>query len=70
MPHLPSALLQGGLDSTQDLVVGVTKNGWAPGQDVVDVLVAIHVPDVGALDVVKHDGVAWCSTEYVYTPVC
>jgi hypothetical protein len=41
-----------------DLVVRGADDGGAPRPDVIDVLVAVHVPAVGALDPVKHDRVA------------
>lgn len=36
--------------------MGVADNGGAPRADVVDVLVAVHVPGVSALDAVEEDG--------------
>mmetsp|Transcript_11265 Transcript_11265/g.28891 ORF Transcript_11265/g.28891 Transcript_11265/m.28891 type:complete len:438 (+) Transcript_11265:144-1457(+) len=41
-----------------DLVAGVAADSRAPGADVVDVLVAVHVKGIRSLDLVKHDGVA------------
>ncbi len=65
LPHLELAggaeggsLLDLGLESGVNLVVGMANDGGAPRADVVDVLVAIDVPAVGALDPLKDDGLA------------
>mmetsp|Transcript_508 Transcript_508/g.1557 ORF Transcript_508/g.1557 Transcript_508/m.1557 type:complete len:443 (+) Transcript_508:800-2128(+) len=52
------ALLQGLLERLQHPVVRVADDGRAPGAHVVDVLVAIHVPRVRALDAVEDHGLA------------
>ena len=50
------AFVEGAVEGRQDVGVGVAADGGAPGADVVDVLVAINVPDVGAFDVIEDDG--------------
>ena len=44
----------------------LTDDGWAPGSDVIDVLVAINVPGVGSLDFVEHDRLAADGLESAY----
>lgn len=53
-------LVQLGMQSLDDLVVGMPTNGRTPGTHVVDVLVAVHVKHVRPLHVVEDDG----STSY------
>lgn len=40
------------------LIVCVANDGRPPGADIVHILIAVHVPRVGPLDAVKHDGLA------------
>ena len=51
-------LLHGLRNSLEDIVIGMAEDGRSPGSDVVNVLVFIDVPSVGALDAVEDDGVA------------
>mmetsp|Transcript_66663 Transcript_66663/g.201211 ORF Transcript_66663/g.201211 Transcript_66663/m.201211 type:complete len:353 (+) Transcript_66663:271-1329(+) len=44
--------------SVQDFIICVTQDGRAPGADIVDVLVAIHVPRIGALHAIEDHRVA------------
>mmetsp|Transcript_11173 Transcript_11173/g.16762 ORF Transcript_11173/g.16762 Transcript_11173/m.16762 type:complete len:245 (-) Transcript_11173:96-830(-) len=52
------SLVHGLLDGIQYLVIGMSDDGGSPGTNVVDVLVVVHVPGVGSLDAVEHDGVS------------
>ena len=51
-------LLHGLRNSLEDIVIGMAEDGRSPGSDVVNVLVFIDVPSVGALDAVEDDWVA------------
>lgn len=51
-------LLHGLRNSLKDIVVSMAEDGRSPSSDVVNVLVFIDVPGVGALDAVEDDGVA------------
>ena len=52
------AVFGGGLDGGNDFRMRVAENGRSPGADVVDVFVAIHVPDARALGFVDEERLA------------
>mmetsp|Transcript_34592 Transcript_34592/g.87891 ORF Transcript_34592/g.87891 Transcript_34592/m.87891 type:complete len:222 (-) Transcript_34592:76-741(-) len=46
------------LQGLQHLIVRMANDCWAPCPDIVDVLVVVHVPSIGALHAVEDNGVA------------
>mmetsp|Transcript_29086 Transcript_29086/g.93389 ORF Transcript_29086/g.93389 Transcript_29086/m.93389 type:complete len:431 (-) Transcript_29086:39-1331(-) len=60
------ALLHLLAQSLENLIVSVADDGWAPCADVVDVLVAVHIPSIRTLNPVEHNRVATNGLEGAY----
>src|SRR3712207_3804982 len=50
-----SPLLGSFLNGFDYVRMSVTTNGWPPGADIVNVLVAIHIPGISAFDTIEDD---------------